>query len=246
MTTNPISGLTAPVGTIGGMWMLHPEVLGPCREFGYPNGYAYYVAGRGGVLGDVEADVVSAAFGFFAPSLVAKMWTAGIAAEGARAAARRYGTACAEFGQSRLADFDGADRLAALADRVASDVDAAGLSLFAGWRAEPRPTDAGALAFFCIHLLRELRGSAHLVAVLASGLSPRDAVLASGGTAHAELFGWRGPFPDVDPGRRAAAEELTDQYVERLYRSVLADDEIAELVHLVGRLETHLAEPTPD
>lgn len=246
MTSSAIIGLTGPVGTIGGMWMLHPEVLGPCREVGYPNGYAYYVAGRGGVLGDVEAEVVAAAFGFFAPSLVAKMWTAGIAAEGARAAARRYGAACAEFGRRRLADFEGADRLATLADGLASEVDAAGLSLFAGWRAEPRPADPGARAFFCIHLLRELRGSAHLVAVLASGLSPRDAVLASGGTAHAELFGWRGPFPDVDPTRRDAAEDLTDEYVERLYRSVLTDDEIAELVDLVTRLQTHLAESATD
>ena len=69
MTTmmDSVRALTEPVGSLGGMWLLHPEVLGPCREAGYPNGYAYYVTGRGGVLGDVDADVISSAFGFFEP-----------------------------------------------------------------------------------------------------------------------------------------------------------------------------------
>ena len=105
MTTmiDSVRRLTEPVGSLGGMWMLHQEVLGPCREAGYPNGYAYYVTGRGGVLGDVDADVVSSAFGFFHTSLVGKMWEAGVVVEGARAAAARYGAACAQFGRSRVA-----------------------------------------------------------------------------------------------------------------------------------------------
>ncbi len=104
-----VRALTQPIGDLGGMWLLHPEVLGPCREAGYPNGYAYYVAGRGGVLGDVDADVVSSAFGFFAPDLVRKMWNAGVAVEGAHAAAARYTDACCRFSRSRLEGFVGTD-----------------------------------------------------------------------------------------------------------------------------------------
>ena len=113
-----VRALTQPIGDLGGMWLLHPEVLGPCREAGYPNGYAYYVAGRGGVLGDVDADVVSSAFGFFAPDLVRKMWNAGVAVEGAHAAAARYTDACCQFSRGRLEGFVGTDRLVELAGRV--------------------------------------------------------------------------------------------------------------------------------
>ena len=110
MTTKPsvidsVRALTEPIGDVGGMWMLHPEVLGPCRDAGYPNGYAYYIAARGGVLGDVDADVVTSAFGFFEPALVRKMWESGIAVEGARAAGARYAAACAQFGRTRLQGF---------------------------------------------------------------------------------------------------------------------------------------------
>ncbi|MFZ9628598.1 MAG: SCO6745 family protein [Ilumatobacteraceae bacterium] len=235
-----IRRLTAPVGDLGGRWMLHPEVLGPCRQIGYPNGYAYYVAGRGGVLGDVDADVVSSAFGFFAPSIIRRMWDEGVAVEGARAAAARYGAACADFGRARLSGFGGAGRLAELAGAVVAGCDSTGLSLFAGWRSEPLPDDALARAFFLIHVLRELRGSAHIVAVVSSGLTPLEAVLATAGTAGAERFGWTGPFPDVAADAKAAAELLTDQIVARCYRSVLGDAEIDELATLVAAARSHV------
>jgi hypothetical protein len=235
-----IRRLTAPVGDVGGRWMLHPDVLGPCRAAGYPNGYAYYVAGRGGVLGDVDADVVTSAFGFFAPSLVRRMWDEGCAVEGARAAAARYGAACAEFGRSRLGGFAASARVADLAERVVDGCSSASLSLFAGWRAEPRPADAPGRAFFLLHVLRELRGSAHLVAVVASGLTPLEAVLATAGTAGAERFGWTGPFADVSASAKGPAERVTDDIVTRCYRSALDDAEIDEFATLVDGLRTHL------
>jgi hypothetical protein len=244
MTTmmDSMRALTQPSGNLGGMWLLHPEVLQAGREAGYPNGYAYYVTGRGGVLGDVDADVVSSAFGFFEPGLVRKMWQAGVAVEGARAAGARYTEACAGFGRTRLAGFDGAARLAELAGRVASDVDGAGLALFAGWRAEPLPDEAEARAFLLMHVLRELRGSVHILAVVADGLHPRDAVLASGGPAQAKQFGWSEPYPDVAPAAKAAAEALTDTILCGLYAAVLTDAEAAELVTLVTALAEHVRE----
>ncbi len=234
-----VKSLTDPVGYLGGKWMLHPEVLGPCRDAGYPRRYAYYVAGRGGVLGDVDADVVAAAFGFFEPSLVRKMWEVGVAVEGAAAAAARYGAACAQFGRSRLQGFSEAARVAELAEKVAVGVDAAGLPLFAGWRTQPLPDDAAGRAYFLINVLRELRGCAHLVAVVATGLLPRDAVLASGGADTAKLFGWREPFAELASIDKQPAEAMTDAIVTRLYSAVLTAVEAAELVELVTAMRSH-------
>lgn len=240
MVVDAIRALAAPVGDLGGRWMLHPEVLGPCKDAGYPNGYAYYVAGRGGVLGDVDADVVASAFGFFAPSLVRSMWDRGVAVEGARAAAARYGAACAEFGRRRLAGFDGAHRLAELAGQLADGVDAGALALFAGWRAEQRPADAEGRAMLMLHVLRELRGSVHLVAVVASGLTPLEAVLATGGAAGAERFGWTAPFPDVAASAKEGAEAATDTIMARLAAAAMSETELDELVALVEGAHAHL------
>lgn len=228
---------------MGGAFMLHPDVLGPGKEAGYPGGFAYYVVGRGGVLGDVDADVVVSAFGFFAPTLVSSLWNAGVVVEGARAGARRYGDACAAWGRTRLADFTGAERLADLLARVVDSADVGGLSLFAGWRTAPRPDDAAGRCYLLIHVARELRGSAHLVACVASGLTPRDAVLANpqGGPEQAERFGWSGPVePDPRAGARfAAAEELTDGLMAR-HLDVLSDTELGELSDLVAAAHSHL------
>lgn len=234
-----VKSLTEPVGYLGGHWMLHPEVLAPCRDAGYPHGYAYYVAGRGGVLGDVDADVISAAFGFFEPSLVRKMWELGVAVEGAAAAATRYGAACAHHGRVRLDGFYGATRVADLAGRVAAGADVTALPLFAGWRSQPLPDDAAGRAYFLMHVLRELRGSAHLLAVVATGLGPRAAVFTTGGEDVANLRGWTGPYDDLAGVTKQAAEALTDEILTRLYSEVLSEEEAAELAGLVASMRTH-------
>lgn len=238
--------LAAPVGALGGAFMLDPSVLGPGKDAGYPGGFSYYVVGRGGVLGDVDADVVVSAFGFFAPALVRKLWEAGVTVEGARAGADRYTLGCAEWGRTRLRDLVGGSRLVELAEKVVDSADASGLALFAGWRAQRRPDDDTGRAYVLVHVLRELRGSAHLAAVLASGLTPLEAVLANPSSrapsaeAQAERFGWTAPYPDVS--RRTAefeaAERLTNALVARHLEVLSATelDELAELVESAQRL----------
>lgn len=234
-----VKSLTVPVGFLGGNWMLHPEVLQPCRDVGYPNGYAYYVAGRGGVLGDVDADVITASFGFFEPKLVRLMWESGVAVEGAAASAGRYGAACAEFGRKRLAGFAGAARVSELAGQVADGVELTGLPLFAGWRTQPRPDDAEGRAALLMHVLRELRGAVHLLAVVTTGLGPRGAVFATGGEELAKRFGWAEPFDDLAEASKLPSEDLTDEILIRLYRAVLNAHEAAELAELVAAMRTH-------
>ena len=241
-TAESVHLLAAPVGDIGGRWMLDPDVLSAGKSAGYPNGYAYYFAGRGGVLGDVDADVVRSALGFFEPSLLRKMWDAGIAVEGARAAAARYGAACAGWGRTRLAGFADAARVADLIRHVIDSVDPIGMPLFAGWRSEPRPEDPPALAYFTTHVLRELRLGSHIAAVVATGIAPREAMLISGGESNAQQFGWTEPFPDVAHlvATRADAEGITDEIMVRHFDQALNADESAELLDLVMAMKTHL------
>ncbi|MEP7201918.1 MAG: hypothetical protein ABI894_04870 [Ilumatobacteraceae bacterium] len=241
-TAEVVHALAAPVGDLGGRWMLDREVLGPSRSFGYPSRYAYYLAGRGGVLGDVDAHVVHAALGFFEPTLVRKMWEAGVAVEGARASAARYGAACAQWGRARLGGFVPAERLADLNRHVIDSVDPIGMPLFAGWRAEPRPDDSAGLAYFTTHLMRELRGGAHIAAVVCSGIAPREAILTSEGEGTAQQFGWTAPFPDVSHlvELRAETEAMTDRTMTRFFDEALNADQSTELLELVLAMKAHL------
>jgi hypothetical protein len=219
--------------------MLHPDTLGGCEEFGYPNGYIYYGLGRGGVLGDVDADVIAAAFGFFEPSMVRAIWEAGVGIEGPRNSSRRYGAACASFGRARLGEWAGSARFIELASKIVAAAPVAGMSLFVGWRGEPRPADDAAHAYFLAHVMREWRGSAHVIAAISTGLTPLESILSgTGGAATAGLFGWGDSFGDVThlAGKRNAAELLTDELCAVAIEASLDPSERAEFVALVGQL----------
>lgn len=231
--------IAVPIRDAGGKWMLHPETLGPCKDAGYPNGFVYYGLGRGGVLGDVDADVVTAAFGFFAPELVRGIWESGVGVEGPRNSARRYGQACAAFGRARLGDWAGARRFGDLAAKVVAAAPLPGMSLFAAWKHEPVPVDDAGRAYFYTHILREWRGSAHVVAVASSGLSAHEAIVAGpGNEEQAKFFGWTEPLGDVShlAGKRNAAEQHTDELCAATLDKALTATERGELATLVDEL----------
>ena len=62
------------LGDIGAAFYFAPETLQQGKEVGL-DGFRFYFLGRGGVLGDVEAGVIRAAFGYFEPGLVEKIWS---------------------------------------------------------------------------------------------------------------------------------------------------------------------------
>src|SRR5258705_3499799 len=64
-----------PVLTLGGAFSDDPKTMRRARQVGL-NGWAFYVAGRGGALGDVRADTVAAALGFIAREAVQDGWDA--------------------------------------------------------------------------------------------------------------------------------------------------------------------------
>nr|WP_221333614.1 hypothetical protein [Nocardia transvalensis] len=197
-----------------------------------------YTRGRGGVLGDVDAAVVVAAFGFFEPGTVRAAWES-VRLPAADAAAG-YLAACQDFGRRKLGDFDGAERLAELLRAVAEAADVAGAPLFAGWRALPLADDAPARVLQLIHVLRELRGGLHLMAIRAHGLTPRQAVLIGGsplksGPDQARSFGWPEPFEEITDAQRhawEAAESTTDALIAPAF-AVLDDGAADDLVKLV-------------
>ncbi len=104
---------------------------------------------------------------------------------------------------------------------MAQRAEPAGLPLFAGWRAFPLPDDAPARATQLLHVLREHRGGAHVMAVRAVGLSPLEAVLAGKqGAPNAKFFGWPEPYPEIDErltSLRIEAERLTTEMVAPAY-----------------------------
>lgn len=232
------ASIDSTVGIIGGKFMIHPETMAIGAEAGYPNGFVFYMRGRGGVLGEVDADVVHSAFMFFNKDIITKMWTGGVATEDARAAGRRFAAACQAFGTKRLSGAADMDRLATLAEKVIASVDSSGLSLFAGWRAEPLPADPAARAYQCLHVLRELRGCLHIVAVVHVGLNGLQAVLAGpgGGPDIAKLHGWADVSMDgIDDlrSKRQYAEDETDRMMADVYDRALTASERGELAGLV-------------
>ena len=191
-------------------------------------GADFYIAGRGGVLGETIGEVVAAAFVFFATDTVVEAWnrSAGV---GTRAEAA---AAFAETGHTWARNHlkgDGVDEaaevVARLGGRVVEAVEVSGAPLFAGWRALPIPDDHIAAAHHQLNALRELRGAYHAGAVLGLGLSAKEALLLSG-PAMAPIHGWSADDP-VDESRRpllAEAEAATNTAMAKAF-GVLDDAE---------------------
>lgn len=223
-----VRSTSPPINGAGAAFYFDPATLARGKELGL-DGFRFYFLGRGGVLGDVEPAVVASAFGYFAPGVIEAIWGSAKERMTPREAAREYLRCAEDFGRSRLSDLDGLDAFSDAAEAVASAVDVSALALFAGVAAEPLPDDAPARAYRNVVALRELRGSVHLLAIVASGLHPA--------TAHAirrpddvATFGWD-PAPQVTDEDRAkldAADELTDALLVPWY-GILTDEQAAAL-----------------
>ena len=229
----------ATVVSLGAGFMISPEAKAAGKAGGY-RGWELYMAGRAGVLGDAPATVVAAALGFFDPEMVRRNWEAGRAVRPVAEAVARYTEVCRDWGRNRWGAVDDLDRLCDLMARVVDAADPSGLPVFAGWRAQPLPGDAPGRAAQLLHVLREHRGGAHLVAVRACGLSPVQAVVTGPDAEEAIFHGFAEPHPEPDAdlrARRARAEDLTDCLAAPAY-AVLDDAEAADLLRLLATLPT--------
>jgi hypothetical protein len=169
-----VAGTSPAIGALGAAFYFTPETGAVGKALGL-DGFRFYFLGRGGVLGDVESPVVKSAFGYFEGGLVAKIWNS--AKERASVTPRQAGQAFVgasqDFGRQHFSGLSGLDGFCAAAETVVAAVDPAGLALFAALSAEPLPEDLPARAMQVVTVLRELRGSIHLVAVVSAGVSPR-------------------------------------------------------------------------
>jgi hypothetical protein len=232
------------LNNLGWRYYFAPQTLERGKELNL-DGFRFYFLGRGGVLGDVEWPVVQAAFGYFNPSLIEHMWDSAREVLSPRDAARAHLECCALFGREHLSGVAGLDSFCDAAEAVVAAANPAALSLFAGFAAEPLPTDPPARAMQLAATLRELRGSAHLVAVVASGMTP---LMAHTIKRPDDLgtFGWgASEAPEVtaaDRERAVAIEALTDRLVTPAF-AVLDERRAAALIDGVNHIDAVLGHP---
>ncbi|MFM7069283.1 MAG: SCO6745 family protein [Actinomycetes bacterium] len=227
-----------PIGDLGSQFMLDGATYARGAELGF-SGFDFYAAGRGGVLGAVDANVVVAAFTFIGPETIRASWANGLQVMDPHLAAAAFIECGYEWGRANLAADLPAERFVELVTRVTDAVEPFGVPLFAAWRAAPWPSDPPARALHAVHLLRELRGGYHAVAVLANGVDPHAAVVSKSGPVVAEFLGWSAPHPEVDehPVHEAlrAAEDATNLLMAHDL-AVLTDDEVEELASIAATL----------
>jgi hypothetical protein len=198
-------------GDIGASFYFDPETVARGKELGL-DGFRFYFLGRGGVLGDVDSAVIRSAFGYFHPNVIGRMWDTARTRMEPHYAAQAFIECGHEYGRRKFAGLDGLEEYVDAAATVIAAVDGGAMALFAGVRAEPVPDDAPAAAIHQAMVLREMRGSAHLAAITAVGLTT-DVAHAIKRPDDVELFGWGDEPPVVtDAARRLheKAEELTN------------------------------------
>jgi hypothetical protein len=220
------------VTAVGSHFMLDGETYKKGAGLGFA-GLDFYAAGRGGVLGPVDADVVAAAFAFFEPAYVRSQWEQGTAVMAPAAAAEAWATCCAEWAEAHVGDDAPLDRLNPLLDQVVAAGRPACAAIFSGWRALPVPAAPKAHAVHQLNALRELRHGLHSAAVVSAGLSPHQA-LSIASPHMAPIFGWS-ELADVDDlkGTWKAAEAATNAAIAHAYAG-LDDAGRDELVDLCG------------
>ena len=237
-----LAAASAPaIHDIPSKFMLDPPTYRRGAELGF-NGADFYFGGRGGVLGDVSGEVVAATFAFFEVRSCADAY-ARAGAVMPRADAVVAFAACAhDWARTHLSG-DALDVVAELGAKVVDAASCAGAPLFAGWRAQPVPDDRAAAAAHQLNVLRELRGAYHAGAVLAAGLTPREA-LALEHPAMAPIHGWS---DDVEPDRNL--QPLLDQAalgaetaMARPFE-VLDDDESEAFAAACAALHAQIAAP---
>jgi hypothetical protein len=223
-----VQSTSVPIHDIGTAIYLSSDVFGWAGEWGWTNPFAFYFAGRGGMLGEVTPDVVTSAMGWFCPDAVAAMYAEGVGVTGARGAAERMAEAHAKWGDKYYAGVDGLDQKVAVTEEAVTGLEGSAIPLFVGWRQAPKSDTPAGRAAQLMQMLREWRGGLHLVATTAVGLSPLEAILTNEGEGQAKFFGWSEPFADVSAikAKHDEAEAMTDRLCAASLAGALPADKL--------------------
>jgi hypothetical protein len=230
-----IDRVCGPVQQYTRGWMLAKSTDAYGIELGFASGSQFWVVGRAGVLGSCPVEVAAAAIAFEPLEAVREAWLGVPPGLTHYDVALHYRDRITEWGDRVFEGFD-QDTLEAidvLGRRIVDAAPAALGTLFAGWRRLPVPDSPPGRASLTMHLIREMRGAAHIAAIAACGLTPLDAILAAThapprtGPAYAERLGFTGPFRDPAEVReqRVEAEKLTASIMVP-YFSTLASQEL--------------------
>lgn len=233
-TPTLVTTISPTVNTAGAAFMFDRATAATGETLGL-DGLSMYMLGRGGVLGDVDADVVAASFAVFNPAAVRMMWDNARANATAADASAAYNEACAAFGRTKLADVSGLDAYTEAAEAVVDAASIVGMPLFAGWRVQPRADDLPGRAMQLTHVLREHRGAAHVCGIASTGLTGAQAHYLAKGEGQMSMMGWQEPWPDVTglEDRLAEAEAVTDRIVEGAF-AVLDEDQADVVARVVA------------
>jgi hypothetical protein len=224
-----VKATSVPIHDIGTAAYLSPDVAAWGAGWGWSNPFAFYFAGRGGMLGDVTSDVVTSAMGWFEPNAVQAMFSEGIAVAGATGAAARMAQAHGMWGEKHYGDVEGLEEIVSVTEELVEGLEGSAIPLFVGWRRADRSEAASGRAAQLMQVLREWRGGIHLVATTAVGLSPLEAILTNEGRGQARFLGWSEPFPDSSSlkERHDEAEEITDRLCAAALAAALGEGQFA-------------------
>ena len=219
------------INVFGAAYYFTPETLQAGKNINL-GGMEFYVQGRAGQMGNCDPDAVSAAFGYFKPALLKSILEAARAKVEPRVAGAAHLEACAALGRAKLASLPQLEAFVAVLEKVNDAADPDSLALYAAIRTETLASDAPGRAMQLIAILREFRGSAHLVALRAVGIKSSTAHFIKRPDMWKQFGYTEDEAPevtDVELQKMAEAEKLTDALVEPAY-AVLTQDERKVLI----------------
>ena len=153
-----IKATSIPIHDMGTAAYLSPDIAGWAADWGWSNPFAFYFAGRGGMLGEVGPDVATSAFGWFEPTMVHAMFSEGVGVAGATGAAARMAEAHGRWGEKHYGDVEGVAEIAALTAELVDNLEGSGIPLFVGWRNAPRAASAAGQAAQLMQILPRMEG----------------------------------------------------------------------------------------
>jgi len=131
MTNEELVNTVCPIlNDNGWKYYFTPNAIEVGKSMGL-KGMEFYVAGRGGSLGDCDGSVVAAAFGYFNPVIIGAAWSLATAKQPARVIGDAHYEVAAHLGREKLTNMTGLNEFTAAMEKVFNAADADGLALFA-------------------------------------------------------------------------------------------------------------------
>lgn len=232
MTNDELIKQVCPlINGTGWAYYFTPTTMARGTELGL-KGPQFYFIGRGGLLGNCDSTVVAAAFGYFNPEVIKRAWNSSRQVIEPLVAGRAHLECSAVTGREKLSNVTNLGSFVAAADKVNDAANPEALALYSAFKSEPLVSDAPGRAMQLVSVLREFRGSAHLVAVRAMGLTGKQAHFIKRPNDIA-MFGWSAEdAPQIDDEARRRLEEaehLTDRIVAPAF-AVLNEKERNDLL----------------